>query len=316
GFDWLDTLSHEYVHYLLTKKSRNTLPLWMHEGIAKMLESRWRGEKKYLTPLMETILADGLAQDYLVSLDRMMPSFAKLETAEDVQLAYAEVSTMVEYLTETQGEPALATLLEDLASGVPFEKALGEGVGTDLPTFQENWKRYMKTQKELKSIPGLRVLKIRFKKDRSLEEQEKDYREVGSRRAQDLTFLGDILKSRNEYKAALLEYEKAFEANKTENPILYNKLAGTYMVTQEYDRAETLLTRSLRYYPTFHTTLVNLGELYLQTGRTQPARDSFEKALRINPFNPIVHERLIQIYDRLQMPEQKKTQENLYGYLQ
>ena len=42
GYNWMDTLSHEYVHYLLTKKSRNRLPLWMHEGIAKLLETRWR----------------------------------------------------------------------------------------------------------------------------------------------------------------------------------------------------------------------------------------------------------------------------------
>ena len=34
GYNWMDTLSHEYTHYILTKKSRNNLPLWMHEGIA------------------------------------------------------------------------------------------------------------------------------------------------------------------------------------------------------------------------------------------------------------------------------------------
>ena len=38
GYNWMDTLSHEYTHYILTKKSRNNLPLWMHEGIAKYLE--------------------------------------------------------------------------------------------------------------------------------------------------------------------------------------------------------------------------------------------------------------------------------------
>ena len=40
GYNWMDTLSHEYIHYLLTKKSHNNLPLWMHEGIAKYLRKR------------------------------------------------------------------------------------------------------------------------------------------------------------------------------------------------------------------------------------------------------------------------------------
>ena len=56
----MDTLSHEYTHYILTKKSRNNLPLWMHEGIAKYFETRWRNNYAYLTPIMETMLAGGL----------------------------------------------------------------------------------------------------------------------------------------------------------------------------------------------------------------------------------------------------------------
>ena len=88
----MDTLSHEYVHYLLTKKSRNHLPLWMHEGIAKYLETQWREESQYLSPIMETVLSNALKNDYRIPLEAMMPSLAKLKTAEDVQLAYAERS--------------------------------------------------------------------------------------------------------------------------------------------------------------------------------------------------------------------------------
>ena len=77
GFNWMDTLSHEYVHYLLTKKSRNRLPLWMHEGIAKYLETQWRGENQYLSPIMETVLFNALKNDYRIPLEAMMPSLAK-----------------------------------------------------------------------------------------------------------------------------------------------------------------------------------------------------------------------------------------------
>jgi len=44
GYPWLDTVSHEFVHYLVTRKGRGTVPIWLQEGLAKFLETRWRGE--------------------------------------------------------------------------------------------------------------------------------------------------------------------------------------------------------------------------------------------------------------------------------
>ena len=314
GYPWMDTLSHEYTHYLLTQKSHNNLPLWMHEGIAKYFEGKWRESKEFLSPLMESILAAGLANDYLIALSAMMPSLAKLKTQEDVQLAYAEVATMIDFMIQEKGETILPNLLDDLASGQEFESALEFRLGMNLPAFQENWKSFMK-QKKLKTIPGLKALQTRFKSSRSVGDDKKDYQEVGKQRAQDLTFLGDILKSRNAFKAAIIEYEKAFEEGDSESPILYNKLAGTYLVLQNYERAETYLKKSLEHYPDFHTTLVNVGELYLETGRLADAREYFERAVKINPFNPFVHLRLIRIYSSLNMEEEKKLQEKLYGYI-
>ncbi len=314
GYSWMDTLSHEYTHYLLTQKSYNHLPLWMHEGIAKYSEGKWRQSKEFLSPLMETILAAGLANDYLIALSAMMPSLAKLKNQEDVQLAYAEVATMIDFMIQEKGDAILPDLLDDLASGQEFEAALEFRLGMDLPTFQKNWKSFMK-QKSLKTVPGLKALETRFKSSRTAEDDKKDYQEVGKQRAQDLTFLGDILKSRNAFKAAIIEYEKAFEEGDAESPILYNKLAGTYLVLQNYEQAESNLKKSLAHYPEFHTTLVNLGELCLETGRLEEAREYFERAVKINPFNPFVHLRLIKIYASLNMEEEKKLQEKLYGYI-
>ena len=314
GYNWLDTLSHEYTHYLLTKKSRNNLPLWMHEGIAKYFEARWRNEEEYLTPVMETILAGGLNNDYLISLDSMMPSLAKLKTAEDVQLAYAEVSTMVEYMTKVRGDATIPALLNDLADGATFGSALFKNLGMDLDTFQEEWKQFAK-QKKLKTIPGLKAPGIRFKSDRSLEEDGKEYREIGTRKAQDLTFLDDILKSRNFHKAAIIEYQQAIDRSETFSPILHNKLAKTYLFSREFEQAETLLQKSLGHYPMFHSTLTSLGELYFASGNMQKSRDFYERAVRVNPFNPFVHLRLMAIYHKLGLSEEKALQEKLFGYI-
>jgi tetratricopeptide (TPR) repeat protein len=58
-----------------------------------------------------------------------------------------------------------------------------------------------------------------------------------------------------------------------------------------------------------------MGELHLETDRLQEAREYFERAVKINPFNPFVHLRLIKIYASLNMEEEKKLQEKLYGYI-
>jgi tetratricopeptide (TPR) repeat protein len=309
----MDTLSHEYVHYLLTKKSRNRLPLWMHEGIAKLLETKWRDEPNYMSPIMETILSGALKNDYRVPLEDMMPSLAKLKTAKDVQLAYAEVSTMMEYLVESKGIEIFPLLLEDLAQGKVFEESFEVRSGSDISAFQSNWEIWAKN-KDLKFIPGIVPLTKEFKSKNPLE-PEKDFKGMGTRRAQDLTFLGDILKSRDHYAAAILEYRKAKEESPTHSPILFNKLANTYIQTRKYDEAESLLKESLEYYSNFHTTLANLGELYFVSERYDGARNYFEKAAKINPFNPFIHVRLIELYDRMKMPKEKKLQTQLFSLI-
>ncbi len=310
GYNWMDTLSHEYIHYLLTRKSLNRFPLWLHEGVAKHFESRWREENGHLAPILETVLASGLANDYTISLKSMMPSFAKLKTAEDVQLAYAQVSTMVQYMTYLQGEKIISYLLSDLAKNVPFDEALENRLRTDLETFQGNWKEHLKTQ-GLKIIPGLKPLKTRFKQ-KNEDSEKNEYKELESRRARDLTFVGDILKSRNMLKAAILEYEKAINLSQALSPILSNKLGLAYIFNKEYEPAEIILKKTIQHYPNFHTTLTNLGELYHNMGNYEQSQRYFEKALRINPFNPFVHLRLMEVYEHLGLEENKKQQEELY----
>ncbi|HET6980925.1 MAG TPA: hypothetical protein VFI53_02235, partial [Myxococcaceae bacterium] len=43
GYDWLDTLAHEYTHLVVTQTGHNSVPIWLQEAMAKYLESRWRG---------------------------------------------------------------------------------------------------------------------------------------------------------------------------------------------------------------------------------------------------------------------------------
>lgn len=315
GYNWMDTLSHEFTHYLITKKSNNNIPLWMNEGIAKSFETRWRGGSSPMEPVMENILAQGLANDYLIPLENMMPSLAKLKTAEDVQLAFAQVTTMIDYMAELKGVKVITALLNDLALETPIETAISKNLGMDLDTFQKEWKKYV-SQRKLRTIPGLKLVNIRFKEGQQTDGEEKEYSEIENKAVQNLAFLGDILKSRNHIKSAIIEYKKALKESTSVSPILHNKLAGTYLLTKEYDQAEPLLKESLKYYPSFHTTLVNLGELYYATEKYKLAGEYFESAVRLNPFNPFVHQRLISIDQKLGNKKAAEIQGKLYKFLE
>jgi len=99
GYPWMDTLSHEYVHYVLTRKWGQTIPVWFHEGLAKKLESRWRTkEGESLSPSMQNHLAKALRKDQFVTFQQMHPSFAKLPSADLAQLAYGQVTSFIDFL--------------------------------------------------------------------------------------------------------------------------------------------------------------------------------------------------------------------------
>ena len=263
---------------------------------------------------METMLAGGLQKNYLISLQDMMPSLAKLKTAEDVQLAYAEVSSMIEYITQTHGDKIISTLLQRLSNEESFKFVMFDILGTNLDIFQKKWKHFVK-QKKLKSIPGLKPPGIHFKASRSSDEPIREYREIDNRKSRDLTFLGDVLQSRNFYKAALIEYQRAIEQSKIFSPILHNKLAKAHLITKEYNKAEIILNRSLYHYPMFHSTLASLGELYFDTGDIKKSHDFYERAVHVNPFNPFVHMRLMTIYQKLGWEKQQKLQTKLFGHI-
>ncbi len=104
GYRWLDSMSHEYMHYLIMKLTANNAPIWFHEGLAKYEETRWRGGPSYLGPLYQTLLSQAVAQGKLIDWEKMENSFVKLETPEEVQLAYAQAASVIDFILFRAGE--------------------------------------------------------------------------------------------------------------------------------------------------------------------------------------------------------------------
>jgi hypothetical protein len=142
GYAWQDTLAHELTHYLITRESQNKTPIWLHEGIAKFEESRWRGAAgEALAPSAVALLMRRLREGTLISFERMHPSIAMLPTQEDAALAFAEVFTTIEYLVKER-RVSLASLLTKLRDGKSDTEAVEMVAGEPFDRLTRDWKAY------------------------------------------------------------------------------------------------------------------------------------------------------------------------------
>lgn len=293
GYPWLDTLAHEYVHYVITKRTRNLTPIWFHEGLAKYEESRWKSPLgNVLTPIQSHLLAQAIEQDYFITFEQMHPSLAKLKSAEDAALAFAEVLTAMRYIVEKGSYPLLNKILDGIASGQSVEDAVEDGLGVAFVDFERGWKAYLKTL-GLKKIPGLRLMPLKIKSPGAKEESPTEIEAADARK---FTMLGDLLEEEHRPDAALLEYEKARQFAGLGSPQILNKLARAYLQNHRYEQAQKVLKEALRYYPNYVTLYITQGELYRKIGMAERAIESFKMASHINPFNPIVYQRLARLY--------------------
>lgn len=297
GYPWLDTLNHEYTHYVVTRISHNTVPIWLHEGIAKFEERRWRGPSGGgLTPVMEHLLATGLARKHLITFAEMHPSMAKLPSQEDTALAFAEVYTVVDYLHEKDGWAGVRALIKRFADGKPFDAKNG------MAELESTWRSWLRGRK-LRMHPGLLPAEseLRFKKGagKPTEASEDDSARIGEERARKFARLGGMLRARRRLQAAATEYEKAQAIVGPGHPSVANKLARTYLELGDPTRAIAAAEPALELYPDQAAPNATLGEAWLRKGDNKRAAQYLEAALAINPFDPAVHCGLAQAYRAL-----------------
>jgi hypothetical protein len=129
AFDHLEeldrVLGHEYVHALVATLGGRTVPVWLNEGLATVLERGGAEEA-------EQLLARTKARP---RLQQLHGSFFRLG-ADDAAVAYAMSARAVERLTRLAGAQALVILLRDLAQGEAFATAFHQRIAMRYDEFQ------------------------------------------------------------------------------------------------------------------------------------------------------------------------------------
>ena len=316
GYGWRDTVAHEFVHYYVTKYSANTVPIWLHEGIAKFQEIRWRSEPtRHLAPPQEDLLARSLESGQLITFDQMHPSMAKLPSQDAASLAFAEVHLVIDFLYKRGGYPQLRALLKSLRAGFDMDQALLESYGLDLEGVWSEWLSAMKAE-GFKRYPGLVQRSLKFKRPGDDEEPEAEYDSIEQKDIKDWAHLGELLRARGRHYAALREYRKAESKGGDGHLVVQNGIAESLLELDRPVDVPSTLQRVRDYYPTYLTTYINLGRAFIALREPERAVMAFEDAVGINPFHPLPHQALLKLYRELGDQKRSKRAERALKLLQ
>lgn len=286
GYDWQDTIAHEYIHLVVAYRGSGDapVPVWLQEGIAKYLDNRWQDgtDGFVLSVRQKGALADAIRRKELVTFEEMHPSLAKLPTAERSALAYAQLATLVQFAFERGGDDVLIDTLTRTRRGEDPRVALAEAVGAaDFATLEAEWLAWLSAQ----DLDGAPLDELPAVLDGG-EDTDLDPAIAADRRLAEFVDLGDLLVKYDEHEAALVEYTKAVPEGEAPSPLLANRMARAHLALDQAQPAQALLERSLEDYPDFPMTYKTMGQVHEARGRPAGARPYYEEVLRYNPFDP------------------------------
>jgi hypothetical protein len=130
--DLTQVLDHELVHVLLGRAfAPKPVPQWLQEGVAQFVAGEY-------TDRHLQAIQNGMLGGKLLTLPELTGSFP----ADPVRasLAYAQSADLVAYIVGNFGEDALGTLVQEMAQGTPFGRALRTATGIGPTELDQAWR--------------------------------------------------------------------------------------------------------------------------------------------------------------------------------
>ena len=313
GYPWLDSMNHELVHYAVSTLTGDRAPVWLQEGLAKFLERRWREPAGgRIAPSMEHLLAKALRSGKLISFDAMHPSMAKLPSAEDATLAFAEVANAVAYLYDKGGMAALRDAIKRVRDGADARQAVAAAAGGSWPEFERGWRAFMLAQ-HYKTFPAIDIPTTHIRKAGAIASSRKPTEDEALSVVAEGGRAVSLPAPRQHAAQArppARRRHRVREGREGGRPrgargdpaahwIFPVKLGRTYLALGEPDRALKALAAVEALYPDLPWPSLIAGEAMLAKGDAPGAVVALRASLATNPFDPRVHCALAAAYGRL-----------------
>jgi tetratricopeptide (TPR) repeat protein len=308
GYDWLDTLAHEYTHLVVTQLGHNSVPIWLQEALAKYLESRWRGAAgKALQPSSRALLAERVKRNGLIPFAKMHPSMAKLPSWQDAATAFAEVFFAAEYLDREYGRKSFRAIVESMGAGSSDQQAVEAATGRSFTAFERNWMTYLRAQPVPRAAAAAGEKLVLRDPKAPVDAPEGKGREIGFQDFEDVeepvvrryAHLGELFRERQRFTAAAEEFGRAHALVGNKYESVSNKYALSLFAVRRVNEAEKVLLGALEAHPSSASTQVHLGRIYLSRADWRRAADAYRAALAQDPFDPEIHLALVRAADGL-----------------
>jgi tetratricopeptide (TPR) repeat protein len=295
GYAWRDTLAHELTHLIIGGASSNTVPIWLHEGIAKFAETAWRTDPGAgLSVEQQTAVREAAKKNKLIPFAKMHPSMAKLKSQDETSLAFAEVFTFIEFLVKRKGWEGMREALKAMAGGASDEEAIQLVHGKSLKGLEVEWKEMLKTR-EVKRGGEAPAADRKVLVKSTADAPEDQLHGVG-KKGRRFARAADLLFARGRVKAAQKELEKA--SRETGSPLISAKLAMVAMTAGDYDAAEKAARQAIEGTPDLAGPNITLAEILVHRNKMEEAKVPLERALSVNPFDPRIYPLMLLVLGR------------------
>jgi tetratricopeptide (TPR) repeat protein len=308
GYAWRDTMAHELAHLIIGGASKNTVPIWLHEGLAKYVETAWRGEPGLGISIdQQQKLAAAAKAGKLIPFEKMHPSMAKLPTQEDASLAFSEVFTFIEYLIAQKGWDAIRRVLAAMAEGKSDEEAIRAAFGESLGELEKKWKRTLPSRPIRDSQGVVMADRKILLKERA--ETPDDNLHGLPKKARRHARSADLLFRRGRLKGAQIELERAYA--EFPSPLISGKLAMVALAAGDLDASERAARAAIRGQEDFAGPSITLAEVLLHRNKLAEAKVELERAIDVNPLHPKIHPLLAMIVGKIGTDAEKQRVEEL-----
>ena len=133
--DLARVLKHELAHSFINQISAGRCPLWLHEGIAQLLEPKsLGGDGRQLAQLFKA--------QRNIPLNGLEGSFMRFSSAE-AYVAYAESLAAVSYINDSYGMGDIQRILQLLGQGSSTEAALRATIHSDYGQLEFDLAKYL-----------------------------------------------------------------------------------------------------------------------------------------------------------------------------
>ncbi len=305
GYSYLDTASHELVHLIISQKTRNKTPIWLHEALAKYEDTRWRAEeplfREGLSPMRQTNLARALAAGELITFEQMHPSMALLPSQEAADLAFSEVYTVTGFFLSRKGYAGIRQVLDLLRQGTGDMEAIERVYGLDRKHFVQAWLSWLRSQKLVRLGGVLDGLTRKTEKTGRGSEGERTLTRNRRVDLRDFFHLGQLLRARGKVRASLVEYDKARKRAGPQHAALWviaDKLGRVLSSLGRGEDAREAYRESLRIRPDGLEAHLHLGRLLIEDDPWL-AFLHLREANRLNPIDPRTHRSLMSVCAKL-----------------